>query len=136
MKLVNKSSKVVFVGSELLMPDHSIEVGEETLNTPGVQALLHREPAILEIDNSAEKAAEAKKAEDEMRAKIAAEERAKIKAELKAEAEAESAAEAEVKDEVKAEDKPAEKPKTATANKPKSASSNKSSKAKTTANKK
>lgn len=86
MKLVNKSSKVVFVGGEMLMPDNTIEVSEEIINTPGIQALLNSSTAILEIDDSAEQTKQAKKAEEEMRAKIVAEERAKIKAEMEAEA--------------------------------------------------
>lgn len=106
MKLVNKSSKVVFVEGKLLMPDGSLEVNKNVLDTPGVKALLDCDPAVLQIDNAAERAAEAKKAEDELRAQIAAEERAKIEAEMKAKAEKEAkakkAAEAKAKKEAEA----------------------------------
>ena len=110
MKLVNKSSKAVFVGSTMLMPDGFIEVDESVVKTPGIQALLNIKPAVRVIDDAAEKAANAKKAEDELRAQIAAEERAKIEAEMKAKAEAEAnetkaKAEAEEKARKKAEAK-------------------------------
>ena len=102
MKLVNKSSKAVFVGSTMLMPDGFIEVDESVVKTPGIQALLNIKPAVLVIDDAAEKAAKAKKAEDELRAQIAAEERAKIMAEMKAEADAKAKAEADAEEEAKA----------------------------------
>lgn len=105
MKLVNKSSKVVFVNGEMLMPDGVIEVDENVIDTPGVKALIECDPAVLEIDQSAEKAAAAKKAEEEMRKRIAAEERAKIEAEMKAKADAEAkaAAKKEAADKAKTE---------------------------------
>ena len=76
MKLVNKSPKVVFVGTQLLMPDASIEVNEEIVKTPGVQALINSDPAVLDVDSSTEKAAEAK-AKKEAAAKKKAEKAAK-----------------------------------------------------------
>ncbi len=109
MKIVNKSSKVVFVNTQLLMPDDSIEISKEVANTPSVKALLNSDPAILEIDNSAEKAAEAKKAEEELRKQIAAEERAKIEAEMKAESEAEEKAKKKAESKAKKEAEAKEK---------------------------
>ena len=108
MKLVNKSPKVVFVGTQLLMPDAAIEVGKDVVNTPGVQALLNCEPAVLVVNDSAERAAVAKKAEDELREQIRKEERAKIEAEMKAKAEAEAKKESAEKAKLEKEAKAAE----------------------------
>lgn len=92
MKLINKSSKVINVGLNAIMPDGSIPVNETIAKLPSIQALIKR--GLLEVDDSAEKL-EAAKREAAEQARREAEEEAKKKAE--AEAEAKKAEEAAAK---------------------------------------
>lgn len=64
MKIVNVSSRVVAIGTTIVMPDKSAEISEMT---PGIEALV--DAGFITVDDSAEKAAKAAKAEAEAKAK-------------------------------------------------------------------
>lgn len=85
MKLVNVSSRVVAIGTTVLLPDKETTVKEMT---PGIEALV--EAGFIKTDDSDEKAAKAA-AKEAAEQKIAEE---KAKAEAKAKADAEKAAKA------------------------------------------
>ncbi len=115
MKIRNKGSKIINIGTTILMPDASMDVNEATLKLPAIQAFIAK--GLLETDESdvafqkaVEEAAarklaeEAKaKAEAEAKAKAEAEARAKAEADAKAKAEAEAAAKKAAEDKAKAE---------------------------------
>lgn len=91
MKLVNTSSKVVSIGSIVLMPDESMDIGKEIAELPSVKVFVRK--GFLKIDDSAEMVEEiaAKaKAEAEAEAKAKAEKEATEKAEAKKKPEAEA----------------------------------------------
>ena len=95
MKITNTSSKVISVGSVVLLPDASDDFKKSVAELPAVKALVKR--GLLKIeDGKAEADAKAKAdAEAEAKAKAeakAAEEKAKADAEAKAKADAEKKA--------------------------------------------
>lgn len=108
MKIRNKGSKIINIGTTILMPDASMDINEATLKLPAIQAFIAK--GLLETDESeaafqkaVEEAAARKLAEEaEAKAKAEAEAKAKAEADAKAKAEAESAAKKAAEDKAKA----------------------------------
>lgn len=96
MTIKNIGSKIISVGSTVLMPDASMKANKAVCEAPAIKALV--EMGMIAIsdeagDSKAKAAAEAKaKAEAEKAAKAEAEAKAKAEADAKAKAEAEKAA--------------------------------------------
>lgn len=108
MKIRNKGSKIINIGTTILMPDASMDINEATLKLPTIQAFIAK--GLLETDESeaafqkaVEEAAARKLAEEaEAKAKAEAEAKAKAEADAKAKAEAEAAAKKAAEDKAKA----------------------------------
>lgn len=108
MKIRNKGSKIINIGTTILMPDASMDINEATLKLPAIQAFIAK--GLLETDESeaafqkAVEEAAARKLAEEAEAKVKAEAEAKAKAEAdaKAKAEAEAAAKKAAEDKAKA----------------------------------
>ncbi|MEI3091054.1 MAG: hypothetical protein V8S83_01920 [Oscillospiraceae bacterium] len=108
MKIRNKGSKIINIGTTILMPDASMDINEATLKLPAIQAFIAK--GLLETDESeaafqkaVEEAAARKLAEEaEAKAKAEAEAKAKAEADAKAKAEAEAAAKKATEDKAKA----------------------------------
>ena len=104
MKIRNKGSKIINIGTTILMPDASMDINEATLKLPAIQAFIAK--GLLETDESeaafqkAVEEAAARKLEED--AKVKAEAEAKAKAEADAKAEAEAAAKKAAEDKAKA----------------------------------
>lgn len=110
MKIRNKGSKIINIGTTILMPDASMDINEATLKLPAIQAFIAK--GLLETDESEaafQKAVEeaaarklAEEAEAKAKAKAEAEAKAKAEADAKAKAEAEAAAKKAAEDKAKA----------------------------------
>lgn len=108
MKIRNKGSKIINIGTTILMPDASMDINEATLKLPAIQAFIAK--GLLETDESeaafqkaVEEAAARKLAEEaEAKAKAEAEAKAKAESDAKAKAEAEAAAKKAAEDKAKA----------------------------------
>ena len=106
MKIRNKGSKIINIGTTILMPDASMDINEATLKLPAIQAFIAK--GLLETDESdaafqkAVEEAAARKLEEEAKAKAEAEAKAKAEADAKAKAEAEAAAKKAAEDKAKA----------------------------------
>lgn len=108
MKIRNKGSKIINIGTTILMPDASMDINEATLKLPAIQAFIAK--GLLETDESeaafqkaVEEAAARKLAEEaEAKAKAEAEAKAKAEADAKAKAEAEAVAKKAAEDKAKA----------------------------------
>lgn len=108
MKIRNKGSKIINIGTTILMPDASMDINEATLKLPAIQAFIAK--GLLETDESeaafqkaVEEATARKLAEEaEAKAKAEAEAKAKAEADAKAKAEAEAAAKKAAEDKAKA----------------------------------
>lgn len=108
MKIRNKGSKIINIGTTILMPDASMDINEATLKLPAIQAFIAK--GLLETDESdaafqkAVEEAAARKLEEEAKVKAEAEAKAKAEADAKAkaEAEAEAAAKKAAEDKAKA----------------------------------
>jgi colicin import membrane protein len=108
MKIRNKGSKIINIGTTILMPDASMDINEATLKLPAIQAFIAK--GLLETDESeaafqkaVEEAAARKLAEEaEAKAKAEAEAKAKAEVDAKAKAEAEAAAKKAAEDKAKA----------------------------------
>ena len=108
MKIRNKGSKIINIGTTILMPDASMDINEATLKLPAIQAFIAK--GLLETDESeavfqkaVEEAAARKLAEEaEAKAKAEAEAKAKAEADAKAKAEAEAATKKAAEDKAKA----------------------------------
>lgn len=100
MKIRNKGSKIINIGTTILMPDASMDINEATLKLPAIQAFISK--GLLETDES--EAAFQKAVEEAAARKLAEEAEAKAKAEAdaKAKAEAEAAAKKAAEDKAKA----------------------------------
>lgn len=108
MKIRNKGSKIINIGTTILMPDASMDINEATLKLPAIQAFIAK--GLLETDESeaafqkavGEAAARKLAEEAEAKAKAEAEAKAKAEADAKAKAEAEAAAKKAAEDKAKA----------------------------------
>lgn len=108
MKIRNKGSKIINIGTTILMPDASMDINEATLKLPAIQAFIAK--GLLETDESeaafqkAVEEAAARKLEEDAKAKAEAEAKAKAEADAKAKAkaEAEAAAKKTAEDKAKA----------------------------------
>ena len=106
MKIRNKGSKIINIGTTILMPDASMDINEATLKLPAIQAFIAK--GLLETDESDaafQKAVEetaARKLEEEAKVKAEAEAKARAEADAKANAEAEAAAKKAAEDKAKA----------------------------------
>ena len=92
MKIRNKGSKIINIGTTILMPDASMDINEATLKLPAIQAFIAK--GLLEADESeaafqkAVEEAAARKLEEDAKAKAEAEAKAKAEADAKAKADA------------------------------------------------
>ena len=92
MKIRNKGSKIINIGTTILMPDASMDINEATLKLPAIQAFIAK--GLLETDESdaafqkAVEEAAARKLAEEAKAKAEAEAAAKKAAEDKSKADA------------------------------------------------
>ncbi len=106
MKIRNKGSKIINIGTTILMPDASMDINEATLKLPAIQAFIAK--GLLETDESeaafqkAVEEAAARKLEEDAKVKAEAEAKAKAEADAKAKAEAEAAAKKAAEDKAKA----------------------------------
>ena len=106
MKIRNKGSKIINIGTTILMPDASMDINEAILKLPAIQAFIAK--GLLETDESdaafqkAVEEAAARKLEEEAKVKAEAEAKAKAEADAKAKAEAEAAAKKAAEDKAKA----------------------------------
>ncbi len=91
MKIRNKGSKIINIGTTILMPDASMDINEATLKLPAIQAFIAK--GLLETDES--DVAFQKAVEEAAARKL--EEDAKAKAKAEAEAAAKKAAEDKAK---------------------------------------
>lgn len=98
MKIRNKGSKIINIGTTILMPDASMDINEATLKLPAIQAFIAK--GLLETDES--EAAFQKAVEEAAARKLAEEAEAKAKAEAEAKAKAEAAAKKAAEDKAKA----------------------------------
>lgn len=98
MKIRNKGSKIINIGTTILMPDASMDINEATLKLPAIQAFIAK--GLLETDES--DAAFQKAVEEAAARKLAEEAKAKAEADAKAKAEAEAAAKKAAEDKAKA----------------------------------
>lgn len=93
MKIRNKGSKIINIGTTILMPDASMDINEATLKLPAIQAFIAK--GLLETDES--DAAFQKAVEEAAARKLAEEAKAKAEAEAKADAKAKAEVEAAAK---------------------------------------
>lgn len=106
MKIRNKGSKIINIGTTILMPDASMDINEATLKLPVIQAFIAK--GLLETDESeaafqkAVEEAAARKLEEDAKVKAEAEAKAKAEADAKAKAEAEATAKKAAEDKAKA----------------------------------
>lgn len=106
MKIRNKGSKIINIGTTILMPDASMDINEATLKLPAIQTFIAK--GLLETDESeaafqkAVEEAAARKLEEDAKVKAEAEAKAKAEADAKAKAEAEAAAKKAAEDKAKA----------------------------------
>lgn len=98
MKIRNKGSKIINIGTTILMPDASMEINEATLKLPAIQAFIAK--GLLETDES--EAAFQKAVEEAAARKLEEDAKAKAEADAKAKAEAEAAAKKAAEDKAKA----------------------------------
>lgn len=98
MKIRNKGSKIINIGTTILMPDASMDINEATLKLPAIQAFIAK--GLLETDES--DAAFQKAVEEAAARKLEEEAKAKAEADAKAKAEAEAAAKKAAEDKAKA----------------------------------
>jgi hypothetical protein len=98
MKIRNKGSKIINIGTTILMPDASMDINEATLKLPAIQAFIAK--GLLETDES--EAAFQKAVEEAAARKLEEEAKAKAEADAKAKAEAEAAAKKAAEDKAKA----------------------------------
>ena len=98
MKIRNKGSKIINIGTTILMPDASMDINEATLKLPAIQAFIAK--GLLETDES--EAAFQKAVEEAAARKLEEDAKAKAEADAKAKAEAESAAKKAAEDKAKA----------------------------------
>ena len=96
MKIRNKGSKIINIGTTILMPDASMDINEATLKLPAIQAFIAK--GLLETDES--EAAFPKAAEEAAARKL--EEDARVKADAEAKAKAEAATKKAAEDKAKA----------------------------------
>ena len=87
MKIRNKGSKIINIGTTILMPDASMDINEATLKLPAIQAFIAK--GLLETDES--EAAFQKAVEEAAARKLEEDAKAKAEADAKAKAEAEAA---------------------------------------------
>ena len=106
MKIRNKGSKIINIGTTILMPDASMDINEATLKLPAIQPFIAK--GLLETDESeaafqkAVEEAAARKLEEDAKVKAEAEAKAKAEADAKAKAEAEAATKKAAEDKAKA----------------------------------
>lgn len=98
MKIRNKGSKIINIGTTILMPDASMGINEATLKLPAIQAFIAK--GLLETDES--EAAFQKAVEEAAARKLEEDAKVKAEAEAKAKAEAEAAAKKAAEDKAKA----------------------------------
>lgn len=98
MKIRNKGSKIINIGTTILMPDASMDINEATLKLPAIQAFIAK--GLLETDES--DAAFQKAVEEAAARKLEEDAKAKAEADAKAKAEAEAAAKKAAEDKAKA----------------------------------
>jgi hypothetical protein len=98
MKIRNKGSKIINIGTTILMPDASMDINEATLKLPAIQAFIAK--GLLETDES--EAAFQKAVEEAAARKLEEDAKAKAEADAKAKAEAEAAAKKTAEDKAKA----------------------------------
>lgn len=98
MKIRNKGSKIINIGTTILMPDASMDINEATLKLPAIQAFIAK--GLLETDES--EAAFQKAVEEAAARKLEEDAKAKAEADAKAKAEAEAAAKKAAEDKAKA----------------------------------
>lgn len=98
MKIRNKGSKIINIGTTILMPDASMNINEATLKLPAIQAFIAK--GLLETDES--DAAFQKAVEEAAARKLEEDAKAKAEADAKAKAEAEAAAKKTAEDKAKA----------------------------------
>ena len=98
MKIRNKGSKIINIGTTILMPDASMDINEATLKLPAIQAFIAK--GLLETDES--DAAFQKAVEEAAARKLEEEAKVKAEADAKAKAEAEAAAKKAAEDKAKA----------------------------------
>lgn len=98
MKIRNKGSKIINIGTTILMPDASMDINEATLELPAIQAFIAK--GLLETDES--DVAFQKAVEEAAARKLEEDAKAKAEADAKAKAEAEAAAKKAAEDKAKA----------------------------------
>ena len=98
MKIRNKGSKIINIGTTILMPDASMDINEATLKLPAIQAFIAK--GLLETDES--EAAFQKAVEEAATRKLEEHAKAKAEADAKAKAEAEATAKKAAEDKAKA----------------------------------
>ena len=98
MKIRNKGSKIINIGTTILMPDASMDINEATLKLPAIQAFIAK--GLLETDES--DAAFQKAVEEAAARKLEEDAKAKAEADAKAKAEAEATAKKAAEDKAKA----------------------------------
>lgn len=98
MKIRNKGSKIINIGTTILMPDASMDINEATLKLPAIQAFIAK--GLLETDES--DAAFQKAVEEAAARKLEEDAKVKAEADAKAKAEAEAAAKKAAEDKAKA----------------------------------
>ena len=98
MKIRNKGSKIINIGTTILMPDASMDINEATLKLPAIQAFIAK--GLLETDES--DVAFQKAVEEAAARKLEEDAKAKAEADAKAKAEAEAAAKKAAEDKAKA----------------------------------
>lgn len=98
MKISNKGSKIINIGTTILMPDASMDINEATLKLPAIQAFIAK--GLLETDES--EAAFQKAVEEAAARKLEEDAKAKAEADAKAKAEAEATAKKAAEDKAKA----------------------------------
>lgn len=98
MKIRNKGSKIINIGTTILMPDASMDINEATLKLPAIQAFIAK--GLLETDES--EAAFQKAVEEAAARKLEEDAKAKAEADAKAKAEAEATAKKAAEDKAKA----------------------------------
>ena len=98
MKIRNKGSKSLNIGTTILMPDASMDINEATLKLPAIQAFIAK--GLLETDES--EAAFQKAVEEAAARKLEEDAKVKAEADAKAKAEAEAAAKKAAEDKAKA----------------------------------
>ena len=98
MKIRNKGSKIINIGTTILMPDASMDINEATLKLPAIQAFIAK--GLLETDES--DAAFQKAVEEAAARKLEEDAKVQAEADAKAKAEAEAAAKKAAEDKAKA----------------------------------